>query len=438
MRSGFSFLLVLTLVSSTLLAQDLSDLFELHKENMTDLYAARGAPSAWMTSGEVSEDEIFRTLNSYYDNAGLLFYIHQHDTLSVIFFNGNGVSKLYQLPTPIIELEEKVSSAASLYASNSFHRAPQLRGAAVEGVSEQIALESFQNLNEKLLPFKKDLAELRHLVIVPTANISMLPFAAFRLDDSTYLIDKMSVSVAPSLFEFMVSSQMNKDERYAMRSYGAKQGKDQHNRALFVGNPTFTENSHWIFPQLPGTSRELDSLTITLDSNFYDILEKREANPTNVMENISEYSLLYFATHGLSNPTSPMDSSFLVLAEDSTGKFLLSAREIMNTRHTQMMEAKLVVLSACQTGLGRSLDGGVIGLTRAFQVAGANHVLMSLWNVSDDETAKLMTFFFKELQGYGIEFMPHDALRKAILKYRREVSDDPNYWAAFTLFGVPY
>ena len=128
----------------------------------------------------------------------------------------------------------------------------------------------------------------------------------------------------------------------------------------------------------------------------------------------------------------------MVLAEDSTGKFLLSAREIMNTRHTQMMEAKLVVLSACQTGLGRSLDGGVIGLTRAFQVAGANHVLMSLWNVSDDETAKLMTFFFKELQGYGIEFMPHDALRKAILKYRREVSDDPNYWAAFTLFGVPY
>jgi CHAT domain-containing protein len=110
----------------------------------------------------------------------------------------------------------------------------------------------------------------------------------------------------------------------------------------------------------------------------------------------------------------------------------------MNQRFESILNARLVVLSACQTGLGRSLNGGVIGLSRAFQVAGADQVLMSLWNVDDLETARLMTLFFKKLQTSNGRFIPHDALQDAINTYRKNYSSDPNHWAAFSLFGVPY
>ena len=150
---------------------------------------------------------------------------------------------------------------------------------------------------------------------------------------------------------------------------------------------------------------------------------------------------MYFATHGITDAENPLDKSFLVLANDDKETSFITSREIQNIpfkeRRRQELKAKLVVLSACQTGLGKSHEGGTIGLARAFQLAGANHVLMSLWNIDDKETATLMKYFFDEL-AIAQELMPHAALRNAILKYKKEINDDPKYWAAFSIFGVPY
>ena len=109
---------------------------------------------------------------------------------------------------------------------------------------------------------------------------------------------------------------------------------------------------------------------------------------------------------------------------------------IQELRNTCMLRAKLVVLSACQTGLGMEHEGGVIGLARAFQIAGAKHVMMSMWSIEDTETAKLMRFFFNFLNEGG-EMMPHEALRAAMIKYRNEINNDPYFWASFSIFGVP-
>ena len=100
------------------------------------------------------------------------------------------------------------------------------------------------------------------------------------------------------------------------------------------------------------------------------------------------------------------------------------------------MKMDMVILSACQTGLGKSMDAGIIGLSRGFQIAGANHVIMSLWNVDDEATAFLMRRFLMYIQTES-KFFPAEPLRKAIIAAKKKYPD-PSKWASFAVFGVPY
>ena len=163
----------------------------------------------------------------------------------------------------------------------------------------------------------------------------------------------------------------------------------------------------------------------------------KEATKNNVLDSICNYDLIYFATHGISNSENPLENSFLVLSESDDSSAYFSLSEIMNIRKECSLHADLVVLSACQTGLGKSHEGGIIGLARSFQIAGANHVVMSLWNIDDEKTATFMSFFFEELRKSN-DLMPHEALRQATLRFKSEIDNDPKYWAAFSIFGVPY
>jgi len=128
-----------------------------------------------------------------------------------------------------------------------------------------------------------------------------------------------------------------------------------------------------------------------------------------------------------------LDSCFLVLGGEKNAFF--TNREILKY-FDSTTNMDLVILSACQTGLGKSMDAGIIGLSRAFQIAGANHVVMSLWNVDDEATAFLMQRFIMYIQVSNI-FFPAEPLRKAILS-TKEKYPDPSKWASFAVFGVPY
>jgi len=92
----------------------------------------------------------------------------------------------------------------------------------------------------------------------------------------------------------------------------------------------------------------------------------------------------------------------------------------------------LVVLSACQTGLGKDFDVGTIGMARAWQRAGASNVVMSLWSVDDRATQQLMTQFIRLLPQWPVD----EALRLAMLQ-ARAVNPHPAYWAGFSVFGAP-
>ncbi|MEL6553983.1 MAG: tetratricopeptide repeat protein [Cyanobacteria bacterium J06621_11] len=148
---------------------------------------------------------------------------------------------------------------------------------------------------------------------------------------------------------------------------------------------------------------------------------------------ISQYSIVHLATHGFVNPTNPHLSGVVLglVAPDGTPRDngFLRLHDIFNLN----LNAELVVLSACQTGLGQNLSGeGVIGLSRGFMYAGAERVMVSLWNVSDESTAQLMGAFYQEMIGENVS--PSEALR-ATQRAQWEAGERPNRWAAFTLQG---
>jgi CHAT domain-containing protein len=94
----------------------------------------------------------------------------------------------------------------------------------------------------------------------------------------------------------------------------------------------------------------------------------------------------------------------------------------------------MIVLSACQTGLGEITGDGVFGLQRGFKKAGANSILMSLWKVDDEATCLLMTEFYRNW--ISQKMTKHDALEKAkqtVRSHKEKGWDDPKYWAAFIL-----
>lgn len=424
--------IVILLLNLTVSAQNIEDLIQYNKENLTDLYGKRGAPADWLFTGHVNEMYLIDALNNYEDQVAIIMFTHQNNELTISLINKNEEFKSVKHTISKDTIIEQVNDVNQLFSSNLSSQIPLFRGSISTNIKKDTTIleKAYRNLNTILLPKEWQLQDYDHLTIVPTLNLSTLPFSAFKIGD-TFLIDTLSFSIAPSLFEFMVSTNINHND--------AESNNDGYNwtNALFVANPKYPKTTDWQFPDLPGTIEEGNYVTKSMQQEYYTTLTAENATIQAVMDNICEYDLLYFATHGISDAANPLDNSFLVLADSENNTAFLTAREIMNIRQNCTLLADLVVLSACQTGIGASHDGGIIGIARSFQIAGANHVLMSLWSINDKETATLMGFFFDFLKESNT-LQPHEALRKAILKYKSEIINDPKYWAAFSIFGVPY
>lgn len=149
---------------------------------------------------------------------------------------------------------------------------------------------------------------------------------------------------------------------------------------------------------------------------------------------LEDYRIVHFATHGLLNSETPELSGLVLSLVDETGQpqeGFLRLPDIFNLN----LRADLVVLSACQTGLGKQIRGeGLVGLTRGFMYAGAARVVVSLWNVDDQATSELMVSFYQKMLRDGLE--PVAALRAAqVAMWQQERSATPFFWAAFTLQG---
>ncbi len=155
-----------------------------------------------------------------------------------------------------------------------------------------------------------------------------------------------------------------------------------------------------------------------------------EATREQFLEVAPEASLLHLSTHGVAEQADA-DLSKLVFAPVSEDPNLYVA-----DIYGMNLQADLVVLSACETGVGPWIGGeGTLSLARAFMVAGSPQVVMSLWSVDDRATAQLMTHFYR---GLGEERPPHEALRQAklqLLDGDNPVWAHPYYWAGWSAVG---
>jgi hypothetical protein len=192
-------------------------------------------------------------------------------------------------------------------------------------------------------------------------------------------------------------------------------------RAFVIGNPK-GEDIFWKLEDIP--QAEVEARYV---AKKYKTAPVIGANATTVsfIERAKEADLIYIAAHALAGGgrnEDPLRDSYIALAD---GK--LTAATISRLP----LKARLVVLSACQTGLGRVTEGAVVGLARIFLDAGSTNTLMTLWNVNDETTRVLMSEFVDLLPRHA----PPEALRLAQIK-ARERFPEAVYWAAFNAFGM--
>jgi CHAT domain-containing protein len=175
-------------------------------------------------------------------------------------------------------------------------------------------------------------------------------------------------------------------------------------------------------------------LKMTPPGQELQALDFEASRATALSPQLSQYRIVHFATHAVSDSEHPERSGLVLSLFDRHGQpqnGFLGLEQIYDLN----LPADLVVLSACETGLGREIGGeGLVGLVRGFMYAGATRVMASLWSVDDEVTAQLMARFYKSLEQDGLS--PAAALRAAQLEVREDRRwSSPYYWAAFQIEG---
>lgn len=206
---------------------------------------------------------------------------------------------------------------------------------------------------------------------------------------------------------------MSRDLERAMRDVGAGEG----------------------FARLPFSRREAEAIsTIAPASEAMKALDFQASRSAAFSNDLSQYRIVHFATHGLLNSNHPELSGIVLSLVDREGQpqnGFLRLHDVYNLK----LPAELVVLSACQTALGKEIRGeGLVGLTRGFMYAGAPRVVAGLWKVDDAATAELMKRFYNGMFAKGLR--PAAALREAQVEmWKQRRWRQPYYWAAFVLQG---
>jgi CHAT domain-containing protein/predicted negative regulator of RcsB-dependent stress response len=316
-------------------------------------------------------------------------------------------------------------------------------------------------LYDALLGGDLKLSSAGHLLIVPDRSLAFVPFETLRTPENRYVIEERLVTYTPSLavIELIQERKGGRgkrsllamgDARYesaALKESLAKLGEQviearrRQERGLVLLEPD-ADPSQAGWQDLPGTRREVVGIgQIVPKANVVlgpDVSEARIKEMSRAGE-LAKYRILHFATHGLALPDAPSLSS-LILSQTGTPQRGEDGFLTMGEIAKLTINADQVVLSACETGLGKLYAGeGVVGLTQAFFVAGARAVSVSLWKVPDESTAELMLRAYDTMQTKGERFAV------AMAKAKRALIDGsvgngrfaaPYHWAPFVHYGV--
>lgn len=260
-------------------------------------------------------------------------------------------------------------------------------------------------LHARLIKPIESLLAGRRLIVVPHGALHYLPFNALMAEDGSLLIDRHTLRMLPAASVINLLKPVLTAKNSPLLSFGNPDLGDAKLDLAFA----------------EGEARAVANLV-----NGSRLLLRKEASESNFRRAGGLFSRIHFATHGKFQAESPLDSG-LYLARDAENDGLLKVSEL----YSMQINADLITLSACETGLGK-IDNGddVVGLARGFLYAGARSVISSLWSVDDKATAELMSAFYIELATTP----KAEALRAAQLKTRAQFPH-PFFWAAFQLTG---
>jgi CHAT domain-containing protein len=187
--------------------------------------------------------------------------------------------------------------------------------------------------------------------------------------------------------------------------------------------------------RLPFSGREAEAIAaLTPTGQAWKATGFEASRDAATSQPLADYRIVHFATHGLLNTERPELSGLVLSLLDRAGRKQDGFLRLHDVYDLELA-ADLVVLSGCQTALGKELSGeGLVGLTRGLMYAGARSVVASLWQVDDESTAELMKRFYRAMLKEGLR--PAEALRLAQLEMSRDRRwSAPFYWAGFVLQG---
>ncbi|MBD2063839.1 CHAT domain-containing protein [Funiculus sociatus GB2-A5] len=188
--------------------------------------------------------------------------------------------------------------------------------------------------------------------------------------------------------------------------------------------------------RLEYSSKEAEQiLKLVPASQHLQALGSKASHATATSPDLAQYRMVHFATHGCVNEDQPQLSGLVLSLFDDKGNPTNNGFLRLHDIYNLNLPAELVVLSACETGLGKDVKGeGLVGLTRGFMYAGAKRVAVSLWRVNDVATSKLMEKYYQQMLDKGLN--PVAALRAAQIEmWQTEQWKAPYYWAAFVVQG---
>lgn len=308
------------------------------------------------------------------------------------------------------------------------------------------------SLSEKILEPVAGLLEDRRLLIVADEALQYIPFAALPeprqlgacleaeplvvAHEITYLPSASVHPVLNSRLEGVAGARtvavfadpvFNTDDPRVLSSGGSSSSTTRELPAA-ASHPSS-------FKRLPFSRMEADAILSMLGpGEGYQAVDFEARKEAVLSTSLSRFRYVHLATHGILDTTNPELSGIVFSLVDRDGRPLegfLRAHEILRLK----LACDLVVLSACETALGKEIHGeGLVGLTRGFMYAGAARVMVSLWKINDQKTAELMELFYRALLEEGLQ--PAAALRAAqVAMLRSESRPGPYYWAGFVVQG---
>lgn len=252
---------------------------------------------------------------------------------------------------------------------------------------EQLASDSAPLFRYVIEPFYGELAAYENLIVIPDGALTYLPFESL-IHQNRFLVEEFNIKYIPSLTTF---SLLNEPKSSYETDLLAVAGSN-------FGGTSGLVNRNRSYEPLPATLAEVDSIA----SKFQKVSLHKEGNlsETFIKDKLkSNVRFIHLATHGIINDDYPSLSGLVLSASDeselsSTDDGMLRSSEIYQLN----MNSDMVVLSACNTGLGKVVKGeGMLGLQRSFFYAGVPTVTVSLWNVYDRSTAYMMNEFYTAL-----------------------------------------